>query len=52
MAVIHVGSIILRVAKLTRFTLNNLLLNCTAFEGVHFSFPLYIAHGKQVEFRT
>jgi len=38
---IHDGAIILHVAKLNRFTVNNLLLNSTAVEGVHFLFPFY-----------
>jgi hypothetical protein len=41
--VIHDGAVILHVAKLASFTVNDLLLNSTAVEGVHFLFPFYIA---------
>lgn len=43
MVVIHDGAVILHVAKLASFTVNDLLLNSTAVEGVHFLFPFYIA---------
>lgn len=52
MVVIHDGAIILHVAKLNRFTVNNLLFNSTAVEGLHFLFPVYIALGEQVTFRS
>lgn len=52
MVAIHDVAIVLGVAKWNGFTVNNLLLNSTAVEGVHFLFPVYIAHGEQVTFRS